>query len=293
MTSDAVIIEVGQNEQVPRAAHPQVPITPQEIADDARRCRDAGASVVHWHARDPETGAGRLADAALYGAMLEALRGCDVLAYPTYPVEPDHVDGRLGHCWELRGSHGLEIVPIDVASVTSYMWDAERHAVHPNGVIANPLEFTLAALGRARQLGLTPTFAAFDLGATRSIALLADAGEIHPPVFLKIFLSSSWAIGPFPSEEALDLHLRQLPADLDVAWVLVPYSMNDPALVERLSRAALDRGGGIRVGIGDNAAAYPGTTNAALVDQAAKWADAAGRAVATSTDTRTRLGITT
>ena len=97
MTSDAVIIEVGQNEQVPRAAHPQVPITPQEIADDARRCRDAGASVVHWHARDPETGAGRLADAALYGAMLEALRGCDVLAYPTYPVEPDHVDGRLGH----------------------------------------------------------------------------------------------------------------------------------------------------------------------------------------------------
>ena len=126
-----------------------------------------------------------------------------------------------------------------------------------------------------------------------TLKILADAGEIHPPVFLKIFLSSSWAIGPFPSEEALDLHLRQLPADLDVAWVLVPYSMNDPALVERLSRAALDRGGGIRVGIGDNAAAYPGTTNAALVEQAAKWADAAGRAVATPADTRRRLDITT
>lgn len=49
-------------------------------------------------------------------------------------------------------------------------------------------------------------------------------------MFLKIFLSGSWAVGPFPSEAALDLHLSQIPDELDVEWVLVPYSLDDTAL---------------------------------------------------------------
>src|SRR5437867_13344702 len=85
----------------------------------------------------------------------------------------------------------------------------------------------------------------------------------------EIFLSGAWAVGPFPTEEALDFHLQQIPPDLDVEWVLVPYALDDPALVERLCRHALARGGGIRLGIGDDPAAFPESTNAALVERAA------------------------
>ncbi|MGH7263273.1 MAG: 3-keto-5-aminohexanoate cleavage protein, partial [Candidatus Rokuibacteriota bacterium] len=121
--------------------------------------------------------------------------------------------------------------------------------------------------------------------------LLAQAGHLAPPVLLKILLSGSWATGPFPTEEAIEFHLRQLPDGLDVEWLLVPHGIADPTLVERLCRRALELGGGIRVGIGDNPLAARGRTNAELVDEAARWAHEAGRPIATAADLRERLGI--
>jgi 3-keto-5-aminohexanoate cleavage enzyme len=72
----------------------------------------------------------------------------------------------------------------------------------------------------------------------------------------------------------------------------VPYALDDSATVERLCRHALDRGGGIRVGIGDNPAAFPDLTNAELVERAVGWCADAGRPVASPCDVRTHLGIT-
>ena len=114
---------------------------------------------------------------------------------------------------------------------------------------------------------------------------------LRAPVLAKIFLWGSPAIGPEPSVEALDLHLRQLPADLDVEWLVVPYGIADPALVEEIARAALDRGGGIRLGVGDSPAAFPDLANAQLVERAVGWAADAGRPVASANDVRERVGL--
>ena len=48
---------VGENQY--NKAHPNFPITPQQIADAALEAEQAGASAVHLHARDPENGTGR------------------------------------------------------------------------------------------------------------------------------------------------------------------------------------------------------------------------------------------
>jgi uncharacterized protein (DUF849 family) len=293
---DAVIVEVGLNEAVSRAQNPAVPITPQECADDAVRCHDAGAAIVHWHARDPVSGEQRLDDAALYGEALDLMRTTDVLAYPSYPVDrPDTIDERLAHVWALREHHGLELAPVDVGSVTTVIWDAARHdflgvdALRRMGVITNSLPFTLDALERAGELGMTPTLAAFDVGFTRTVVMLAQAGRVKPPILHKIFLFGSFAVGPVPSETALDAHLAQLPDDLDVEWIVVPSALDDPALVERLCRHALAHGGGIRIGIGDLTAAFPSSTNAELVEMVAGWASDAGRPLASSADVRRRF----
>jgi uncharacterized protein (DUF849 family) len=292
---DAVIVEVGLNEAATRRDHPAVPITPRECADDALRCHDAGAAIVHWHARDPVTGDQRLDDGALYGEALDLMRATDVLAYPSYPVDrPDTVEARLAHVWQLHEHHGLELAPVDIGSVTIVLWNGATRAfigvegMRHLGVISNSLPFTLDALQRAGTLGMTPTLGAFDVGFTRTMVMLADAGRLRPPILHKIFLSGALAVGPLPSEEALDLHLRQIPDGLDVEWIAVPYALDDPALVERLCRHALERGGGIRVGIGDNPADSPSATNADLVDRAARWADQAGRPVASSAQVRDR-----
>ena len=298
MQRDAVIVEVGLNEATMPATNPNVPITPAACADDALRCRDAGASVIHWHARDPITGEQRLDDAGLYGEALGPMRAGGLLAYPSYPVDrPDTIDERLAHVWRLRELQGLELAPIDIGSVTIVLWDgASRSLVgveglRERGLVANSLPFTIDALQRASELGMVPTLGAFDVGFTRTMVMLAADGRLRSPILHKIFLSGAWAVGPFPSEAALDLHLAQIPDDLDVEWIAVPYSLDDPELIERLCRHALQRGGGIRVGIGDNASAYPSATNADLVEQAAKWANDAGRPLATSDELRTRLGI--
>jgi uncharacterized protein (DUF849 family) len=293
---DAVLIEVGLNEAAMRAQNPNVAYSPAECADDAIRCAGAGGTVVHWHARDGDTGAQRLGDAELSGEALDAMRTAGVLAYPSYPVDIP-VRQRLDHVWALQERNGLEIAPVDIGSVSVVIWDERAHdlvgveASRERGVVANPIAFTVDALERAGKLGMVPSLGAFDLGFTRTMVLLHESGRLASPVFLKIFLSGSWAVGPFPSEEAIDFHLRQIPTGLDVEWVVVPYSLADPALIERLSRHALARGGGIRVGIGDNPAAYPEATNAALVEQAVSWCGDAGRPVASAADVRERFAL--
>ncbi len=296
MQHDAVVLEVGLNEAVTPAAHPHVPQRPEECAADARRCAEAGAAIVHWHAVDP-AGAQRLADAELYGAALDAMDGC-VLAYPSYPTDvPDTVDDRLGHCFTLREHHGMELGPVDVSTVNLVLWDEAGGTLAPleptagYDVIRNSLPFVVDALGRYRAVGLVPTVAGFDVGPTRTIAALAGAGILDQPVLLKIFLWGSPAIGPEPSVAALDLHLQQLPHHLDVEWLLVPYGITEPTHVEELARAALERGGGMRIGIGDNPRAFPDVGNAALVELAGRWAADAGRPLASADDVRARLGI--
>jgi 3-keto-5-aminohexanoate cleavage enzyme len=301
MERDAVILEVGLNEAASRGQNRHVPWTPRECAEDALRCRAAGAAVVHWHARDPVTGAQREGDAALYGAALDRMQAAgDLVAYPTYPLHPpEDVDARLGHCWRLRARHGLEVAPVDVGSVNVATWNeegrsfgAEADAPGALAVVQNSLGFTIAALARFDALGLVPSVAAFDLGFTRTMVHLVRAGKLRTPVFFKIFLLGTWLAGPTPSEEALAFHLREIPADVDVEWLVVPYAIRDPLLVERLCRHALALGGGIRVGIGDNPEAFPEATNAELVERAARWCAEAGRPLAAPADIRRRLGLT-
>lgn len=291
------IVEVGLNEAAPRALNAHVPYAASECAADALRCGDAGAAVVHWHARDAATGAQRLDDTELYGEAFAPMRRAGLLAYPSYPVEPLSLDGRFGHCWELRERHRLEMAPVDLGSVSIVPWDERTRtfvgldALGEQAVVANPLPLTLAALENIQALGMVPSLTSFDVGNTRTVALLAAAGVLRGPVYLKIFLSGAWAVGPTPTEEAIEYHLRQLPAELDVAWVLVPYALSDARLVERLCRRALALGGGIRVGVGDTPAAFPDRDNAQLVEMAARWVAESGRALASPGDVRARLGL--
>jgi uncharacterized protein (DUF849 family) len=288
---DAVIIEVGLNEAASRATVPAVAYSPAECAADAIACAEAGAAVVHWHAREPTTGDQRLGDVALSGEFLDLVRGSGLLAYPSYPIDVP-IAQRLDHVWTLRASHELELAPIDVGSVNIIVWDergstfAGVELLRDAGVIENPLPFVLDGVHRADALGMLPTLGSFDVGHTRSVGLLAESGHVSERVLLKIFLTGSLAMGPLPSEEALDLHLRQLPAGVAIEWIAVPYAIADAALIDRLCRHALARGGGIRVGIGDNPVAHADTTNAALVERAVQLAADAGRPVATADDVR-------
>ncbi len=60
-----------------------LPITPDELAEEARRASEAGATVVHVHARDPETGQPS-ADSKLFGEILSKIKSkCDAVICTT------------------------------------------------------------------------------------------------------------------------------------------------------------------------------------------------------------------
>ena len=254
--------------------------------------------MLHWHARDRASEAQLLGDVELYAAALTEMRAGGMLAYPSYPVDGVPPRQRLDHVWALHERAGLELAPIDLGSVSTVAWNPHLHDFvgldwmrTQSGVVDNPLTFVVDAVEMATARGMVCTFGAFDVGCSRVLSMLHESGRLTCPVVHKVFLSEGWAVGPKPSEAALDLHLAQLPDDLDVEWMVVPYSHHEPAVIERLCRAALERGGHVRVGIGDSPAAHPTATNAALVERVAEWAADAGRPVASADQVRARLGL--
>src|SRR5206468_3237347 len=79
----------ASDELVGKSANPHVPYGPEEVAADAAVCVEAGATLVHFHARDAESGEQRWHDDALYTDAVARMRalgvGEDVPWYPTYP----------------------------------------------------------------------------------------------------------------------------------------------------------------------------------------------------------------
>ena len=81
--SDKLIIDVRINEYAMRDPNPHVPYSPEEIADQALECWREGASIIHYHARDPRTGAPS-ADPALYAETVRRIRQkSDLIVMPT------------------------------------------------------------------------------------------------------------------------------------------------------------------------------------------------------------------
>src|SRR5262245_2420085 len=83
--SDKVIIEVRANEWPRRNGNnPHVPYSPEQIPEDAAACGSAGASIIHYHARHPVTGAPST-DLAIYADTIRRIREKrpDLIVMPT------------------------------------------------------------------------------------------------------------------------------------------------------------------------------------------------------------------
>ena len=85
--------------------------------------------------------------------------------------------------------------------------------------------------------------------------------------------------------------LHALRGDREIPWLCAPSGIDSPGQVEALLRAALERGGHVRVGVGDNPAAADGRSNRELVDEVVSLAAACGRSPARPPVARRLLGL--
>lgn len=301
LTNDKVVVEVGANEATMRSQNENVPYTPEEIAEDARRCYDAGASVYHYHARGPH-GEPRHDDPQTNMQVQHLIeKKAPLIAYPTYGEPRSVLDGyytisppaeeRYAHMIEgVRQGVEFEIGSFDMGA--AFDLNAHRNAETGEWTLSEGHQINtgrdhLWLMNFAREHKIKMTLAVFDTLHLDSIRNMVDMGWFtRPPLLIKLFV-----VGRGNGQKKLLYmvdRMNELLGHMNPSWMSVGYFMNQfPTDV-----LALTLGGHVRVGVGDYPYKQEGEpSNAELVEQIVTIARAMGREPATPDEVREIHGI--
>lgn len=282
-----VIIEVRCNEYTMRDCNPNVPWSPAEIAADAAACREAGASVVHFHARDAVTGA-MSGDTTVYAETIRAIRGgCDVLINPTLgasTIADPRV--RVAHIPALGvdASTRPEFAPVDLGSFNVDPYDPLTKTFRNETIsYVTNIEGLRYEIDAIHQAGVAVQSVLWNVGSARLLGAFVDMGVLRTPVYAHVALANSFLAAHPPTVRGLAALVEFLPTGLDLRWTYSAVGANALAL----AHAAVGAGGHISIGLGDYPYNELGTpTNAELVAEAVRMLRAIGRVPATPDEVR-------
>lgn len=288
-----LIIEARVNEYAMRKHNPHVPWTAAEIARDAVACREAGASILHFHARE-ENGA-PCHDAARYADTIAQVHDvCDLLVHPTLGANTltTSKEGRLAHVLEMAHDKRTrpDFAPMDMGSTNIDIYDAEaKRFITTDQMYLNSTDTLLYFAKEIRAAGLKPVAAVWNITYLRQVAAFYEMGLFDEPLYMGFAMTGDQIIAGHPgTPEGLDAFLGCMPKNMNAVWSAINYGGSLMGLAEKIIAA----GGHIGVGLGDHPYAELGApTNAQLI---AKFADIArkhGRGVATPDETRKILGM--
>lgn len=288
-----MIIEARINEYAMRDGNPHVPWTADEIGETAARCREAGASIVHVHARGED--GSPCHDFEAYARLVRAIRArSDVLVHPTlgWFANDADPDGRIACVTALARDPATrpDIAPIDTGSLNLESWDAERSGFeHAERVYLNRTD-TLQRYARAfAGAGIKPQLVTWSIGFTRRAAALIEQGLVGEPAYLLLNMTDGHCITGHPgTSEGLDAHLRFLPQGRRLEWSINVVGGDLLSLAPIAARL----GGHVAPGIGDHPYLELGSPpNEEIVRRVARIAREAGREPATPEDARALLGM--
>jgi uncharacterized protein (DUF849 family) len=291
-----LVIEARVNEFMLREqGNPNVPYTPEEIARDAVACREAGAAILHFHARKPDGAPEH--DVASYAETVRRIRSsCDILVHPTlgYVTLDDGPERRLAHILDMARDPetGPHFAPADMGSVNVDRYNEQARRFETTNLIYKNSTETLNYFTRnIRKAGLKPYLVSWNIGFTRYIEAFMDMGLIDEPAYICFCLTDNTWLGGHPGTlRGLQAHLDFLPADRRTEWTVVNFGGN----LLGLAGAIIQLGGHISIGLGDYAYREIGQpTNAELVARIARMARDLGREVATPDEAKTILGMDT
>lgn len=293
--SDKLIIDARLNEYTFREPNPNIPFSPEEIARDAASCREAGASIVHYHARDPETGAPST-DRLLYAETARLIRrACDAIIMPTLGANSvTDLDERISHLEFMAkdSASRADLAPLDLASISLGIWKEGMAAVAGDDLVYyNSVGALKSLAARARAVGATPMAAIWNVGSLRILEAFVRTGVLPQTIFAELFTTEGGLIAGHPgTRRGLQALIDFVPESVDCVWAAACYGANALDLVEM----AIEQGGHVAIGLGDYAYPELGNgkpTNAQVIAAVVEIARRKGRAVATPDEARARLGL--
>lgn len=185
-----------------------LPITPSQIVESAAEAAEAGAAILHLHARDPETGRPS-GDPALFQQICSALsqRTNAVINITTGGSTQMTIQERLAYALKVKpemcslnmGSMNFSIHAVaERITEWRYAWEKEKVEGMKDLVFRNTfadIEFILRNLGDG---GTRFELECYDVGHLYNLAYFVDRGIIKPPLFIQAILGILGGLGPDP-----------------------------------------------------------------------------------------------
>lgn len=258
-----------------------IPYTPTEIAEESRRAAEAGASIVHIHARNPD-GSPTWSRDTFAQIKSEVRARSDVIINFSTGAVGIPAEERIAHIRELKP----EIAALNMGSMNYAIYSEKRKEFYHDHIFANPFSDIRFFLETMNHAGVRPEMECFDCGHVGNTAPLIDMGVLRPPYQFSLIMG---VLGGIPGTTRNLVHqVGSLPAESH--WQVIGIGLNQWPLVA----AAISLGGNIRVGLEDNfylEERLMANSNGELVEKAVAMCRSQGREVATIADARARLGL--
>jgi uncharacterized protein (DUF849 family) len=290
---EKLIIEVRINEYASRKRNPNVPFSPEEICDEALECWRQGATIIHYHAREPQSGDPSSA-AGYYAETARRIREqSDLIVMPTLGAWTlPSPEARMSHIIEMSKDPRTkpDFAPIDMTTSNVDSFDPRTRSFLSDDVVyMNPTKTLRYFAQTIRSCGVRPYVALWNVSSIRVTAAFVESGLLEQPLYGGIVLSEGGLFAGNPGTvRGLEAMIDFIPAHLRLHWSAMCVGGN----LFPLAGAALERGGHLAIGLGDYPYTELGTPrNADLVERIAQMAREMGRELATPSEARTMLGV--
>jgi len=266
--------------------HP-VPVTPPEMAAQAREAFDAGASIMHVHLRMQEDGCGHLPswDPDVAQQVVQAIRAAcpGVIINLTTGVIGQDISGPVACLRRVQP----EIAACNAGSLNYLKIRDNGEWAWPPMVFDNPVAKVQRMLDVMRETNTHPEFECFDVGIVRSVAMYLKAGLFDgvPEINLVMGVASGMPC----DAELLALLPRWMPPG--AVW---QSTLIGRAEIWPVHQKTAELGGMLRSGLEDTFYLPNGDRargNGMLIDALAACARRAGREIASPDEARQRLGL--
>ncbi|MEM1198638.1 MAG: 3-keto-5-aminohexanoate cleavage protein [Pseudomonadota bacterium] len=280
---------------------PYLPITPQEIATAAIEAAEAGASIIHLHARDPETGKPDPRPETF-------MQFLPVIKQSTNAVVNISTGGGLGMTIDERlaaattakpemaslnmGSMNFGIFPLlEKHSEWKHDWEPEFLEMTKDFIFPNTfksIEYVLRELGETH--GTKFEFECYDLGHLYNLAWFVDKGLVKPPFFIQMIYGILGGVGA-DMDNLMHMHTiaQKLFGD-SYEWSVLAAGRNQMPFATQAGMM----GGNVRVGLEDSLYIGKGElakSNAEQVTKIKRILEDLSYTIATPDEARERLAL--
>ncbi len=265
-----------------RSHCPHIPYTPVEIAEEAKRAVDAGAAIVHIHARE---------DDGFPSWRLEVFQAIHEEVRKRCPkVIINYSTGAIGLTKEQRLAHIGPIKPdmaaFNMGSMNYAIYSKKKKQFYWNGVFENSFDTMMYAVEQMNAAGTIPEMECFDTGHIRNAVPLREMGLLPDNAVYSLVMG---VLGGIPATPENLIHqIKQLPEG--AVWQCIAISRKQ----WQLAAVAATMGGNFRVGLEDNFYLPNGEmakSNGECVEWGVKLANMMGRPIASIDETREMLNI--